>query len=165
MSVLGHRMAYESGVVPDVSPYLGALTILTTQQIGETLLARCARRSGHLLVLPRANTFNGFYLAVCKAGFSFIGSFEVDFETEAGKPSGLTLWSAPVPGLLTPRPCRSVCRSDSAHGRRHARRSSRVSAHPRRHTVNVEARCWRTPAGSRSGARAHLHREPCRSKM
>jgi hypothetical protein len=102
MSVLGHRVAYEAGVV-NVSPYLGTLTVLTVQQIDKTLSALSAA-GGHLLVLPRANTFNGFYLAVCKAGFSLVGSSEVEFESEAGKPSGLTLWSAPARGVA-PSPC------------------------------------------------------------
>ncbi|MGO9761764.1 MAG: hypothetical protein ACLP1Q_10965 [Solirubrobacteraceae bacterium] len=102
MNVLGPRVAYESGIV-NVSPYLGTLSVLTTQQLDATLHALTAA-GGRLLVLPLANTFNDVYLAACEAGFSFIRSFEVDFEQEAGKPSGFSLWSAPVPGVA-PRPC------------------------------------------------------------
>jgi hypothetical protein len=102
MSVLGHRVAYEAGVV-NVSPYIGALLIVTTQQVSNTLHALRAA-GGRLLVLPLANTYPNFYLAVCKAGFSFIGSTEAQFELEGGKAPGLTLWSAPVPGVA-PRPC------------------------------------------------------------
>jgi hypothetical protein len=102
MNVLGPRVAYESGIV-NVSPYLGTLSVLTTQQLDATLHALTAA-GGRLLVLPLANTFNDVYLAACEAGFSLIRSFEVDFEQEAGKPSGFSLWSAPVPGVA-PRPC------------------------------------------------------------
>jgi hypothetical protein len=102
MNVLGHRVAYEAGVV-NVSPYIGALLIVTTQQVSNTLHALRAA-GGHLLVLPLANTYPHFYLAVCEAGFSFIGSTEINFELEGSKAQGLTLWSAPVPGV-PPRPC------------------------------------------------------------
>jgi hypothetical protein len=102
MDVLGHRVAYEAGVV-NVSPYIGALLIVTTQQVSNTLHALRAA-GGHLLVLPLANTYPNFYLAVCKAGFSFIGSTEINFELEGSKAQGLTLWSAPVLGVA-PRPC------------------------------------------------------------
>lgn len=102
MNVLGHRVAYEAGVV-NVSPYIGSLLIVTTQQVSNTLHALRAA-GGHLLVLPLANTYPNFYLAVCEAGFSFIGSTEVNFELEGSKAQGLTLWSAPVPGVA-PRPC------------------------------------------------------------
>jgi hypothetical protein len=103
MSVLGHRVAYEAGVV-NVSPYLGSLLIVTIQQVDETLSALRAA-GGRLLVLPLATTYTNFYLTVCKAGFSFIERVEANFENAGeGKPTGLTLWSAPVPGV-PPRPC------------------------------------------------------------
>jgi hypothetical protein len=102
MSVLGHREAYEAGVV-NVSPYIGTQMIVTPQQIDETLRALRAA-GGRLLVVPLDNTYPNFYTTVCAAGFSFIRQVEVPFEFEHGKPSGLTLWSAPVPGV-TPRPC------------------------------------------------------------
>ncbi|HYM66221.1 MAG TPA: hypothetical protein VEW68_02915, partial [Patescibacteria group bacterium] len=94
MSVLGHRAAYEAGIV-DVSPFVGMLSIFTIQQFDETL---CALRAagGKLLVLPLANTFNGFYVAAGEAGFTSIGRSAVAFEAEAGRPDGLTLWSAPA---------------------------------------------------------------------
>jgi GNAT superfamily N-acetyltransferase len=102
MSVIGHREAYEAGI-ENVSPYLGTLLIVTVQQIENTLRA-LRDAGGKLLVLPLANTNTNFYTTVCKAGFSFIGQVAVPIEFEAGKPGGLTLWSAPVPGVA-PRPC------------------------------------------------------------
>ena len=102
MSVLGHRQAYESGVV-NVSPYVGALVTVSHVQLNNVLQALHAA-GGRLLVLPLANTYTYFYRSVCKAGFSFIGRMEVNFEIEGTKPRGLTLWSAPTPGVA-PRPC------------------------------------------------------------
>jgi hypothetical protein len=102
MSVIGHRQAYEAGVV-NVSPYLGTLLTVTYVQLDNTLHALRAA-GGHLLVLPVANTYPYFYRAVCQAGFSYIKGVEVGFEYENNKPRGLTLWSAPVPGA-TPHPC------------------------------------------------------------
>jgi hypothetical protein len=102
MNVVGDRVAYESGIV-DVSPYIGTLTVFTTQQVS-TILRALHNAGGRLLVLPVANTYEGFYRAVCVAGFSFIGQVNVAFEHELGKPNGLTLWSAPIPGVA-PRPC------------------------------------------------------------
>jgi hypothetical protein len=102
MNILGHRTAYESGVV-DVSPYVGILTAFTVQQVN-AVLGALRDAGGRLLVLPTANAFPSVYHAACNAGFSFIREFNVGFEYEAGKPDGLTLWSAPVPGVA-PRPC------------------------------------------------------------
>ncbi len=103
MNILGHRVAYEAGIV-NVSPYLGSWVIVTSQQVSDTLHALHAA-GGRLLVLPLATTHPNFYLAVCRAGYSFIRRVEVpNFEVEGGQPTGLTLWSAPVPGIA-PRPC------------------------------------------------------------
>jgi hypothetical protein len=102
LNVVGHRMAYESGVV-DVSPYVGGLTVLTTQQVADVLRA-LHDAGGRLLVLPRANTVRSLYLAACAAGFSLVGQYDDEFEYELDKPEGLTLWSAPTPGVK-PRPC------------------------------------------------------------
>jgi hypothetical protein len=101
-SVLGHRQAYESGIV-NVSPYLGAINIVSHVQLSNTLNALYAA-GGRLLALPFSNTYPHFYRAVCEAGFHFIEKVEVNFEFESGKPRGLTLWSAPTPGA-TPSPC------------------------------------------------------------
>jgi hypothetical protein len=102
LNAVGHRMAYESGIV-NVSPYVGTISIFTTQQV-TTVLHALHDAGGHLLVLPMANTFPSVYRMVCEAGYSFTGQFNVEFEHEPGKPEGLTLWSAPVPGVA-PRPC------------------------------------------------------------
>jgi hypothetical protein len=102
MSVRGPLFAYDSGVV-DVSPYLGALAVLTRRQI-DTTLSDLRNAGGRLLVLPLANTFHAFYAAACEAGFSFLGTFEAEFEREPDKPAGLSLWSAPVAGV-PPRAC------------------------------------------------------------
>lgn len=102
MSVLGHRQAYESGIV-NVSPYVGSLVTVSHVQLNNVLHALNAA-GGHLLVLPLANTYSYFYRTVCNAGFSFIGRIEVDFESEGSKRHGLTLWTAPVRGVA-PRPC------------------------------------------------------------
>jgi len=100
MSVLGHRVAYESGIT-DISPFAGMISIFTIQQFDETI---CALRAagGNLLVLPLANTFEGFYVAARQAGFTALGSSEVDFEAETGKAHGLSLWSAPA---VAQQPC------------------------------------------------------------
>jgi hypothetical protein len=105
MSVLGNRAAYEAGIV-NVSPYIGMLSVFTIQQFQETL---CALRAagGHLLVLPLANTLKDFYLAARTNGFKAVGAFTtVNFEAEARRPNGLTLWSAPAAEVAS-HPCRT----------------------------------------------------------
>lgn len=102
MSLLGHRQAYESGV-DNVSPYIGADEIFTRVQVENTLRALHAA-GGRLLALPLANTYRNFYLAVCGAGYSFLERVELNFEIEGDAPRGLTLWTAPTPGVA-PRPC------------------------------------------------------------
>ncbi|MFI5004564.1 MAG: hypothetical protein ACHQE6_06080 [Solirubrobacterales bacterium] len=100
LNVLGHRIAYESGVV-DVSPYAG--TVITAGQVSDVLRA-LHDAGGRLLVLPLSNTVRSVYRAACEAGFSFVRQYNFEFEHEVGKPDGLTLWSAPTPGVA-PRPC------------------------------------------------------------
>ncbi len=102
MSVLGHRQAYESGIV-NVSPYLGSFVIVSRVQLDNTLHALHAA-GGRLLALPLATTYPSFYRIVCAAGFSYLNRMEVNFEFEGSKRRGLTLWTAPVPGVA-PRPC------------------------------------------------------------
>jgi hypothetical protein len=106
MSVLGHRVAYEAGIV-DVSPFSGMLLIITMQQFSETL---CELRAsgGTLLVLPLANTFREFYVAADEAGFKFIGRSNISFEVEGNKPDGLTLWRAPTIAQQSCRPTGAV---------------------------------------------------------
>jgi hypothetical protein len=104
MNVFGHRVAYESGIV-NVSPFLGILTVYTIRQFDETLCA-LHTAGGRLLVLPNANTLNGFYLAASEARFTLIGRFNIGFESEAGKPDGLTLWEAPATEAAT-HPCQA----------------------------------------------------------
>lgn len=94
MSVIGHRVAYEAGIV-DVSPFSGMLLIITIQQFHETLCALSAAH-GRLLALPLANTFGEFYGVARDAGFTPIGQSGVEFEPEGDKPYGLSLWRAPL---------------------------------------------------------------------
>jgi hypothetical protein len=106
MDVIGHRMAYESGIV-NVSPFIGIPSVFTLQQFDEI---QCVLRSsgGHLLVLPLATTFSHFYAVAGESGFTLIGSYpEVEFETgEPRLPHGLTLWLAPATEAAT-HPCRT----------------------------------------------------------
>jgi hypothetical protein len=103
LSTLGYREAYEAGV-ENVAPYAGVQSIMTVEQLDETLSA-LRKTGGHLLVLPMATPGDGFYRDVCKAGFSYMTAYEnVNFEVLAGQKRGLTLWSAPVPGVA-PRRC------------------------------------------------------------
>jgi hypothetical protein len=97
MSVTGHRLAYETGI-EDVSPYVGLVTTLTTEQLTDTFLALQAA-GGSLLVLPVAGI--EIERAACDAGFSFIRSVT----GEPGQSDTLSLWSAPAPGVA-PRSCR-----------------------------------------------------------
>ncbi len=94
MSVLGHRVGYEAGIV-DVSPFMGMISTFTLRQFNETLCA-LHTAGGRLLVLPNANTFRGFYIATQEAGFTLLGRSGIGFEAEVNKPDGLTLWSAPA---------------------------------------------------------------------
>jgi hypothetical protein len=106
MNVIGHRMAYESGIV-DISPFIGIQVVFTIQQFDET---QCALRSsgGRLLVLPIAGTFNHLYTIASEDGFTFIRTYpEIEFEKgEPGVPTGISLWLAPTTEAAT-HPCRT----------------------------------------------------------
>jgi hypothetical protein len=81
LDIIGHRAAYESGVV-DISPYLGVEAIVTVQQADE--VARTLRADGgHLLALPLGETGLGLYDAFCSAGFRLVAIDES---------AGLALW-------------------------------------------------------------------------
>lgn len=102
MGGLAHRVAYEAGVV-DASPFIGMGSIFTLQQFDEAL---CGLRAegGRLLVLPIASTFTAFYRATREAGFTYLGSSELDLEAEAevGQPGSFTMWWAPA---VAQQPC------------------------------------------------------------